>query len=211
MHSLFAAYTIWSFRREFLFVASAFLILISMPIIAVIILTHTGINIVSDALVGVDSETKVIQIKDPADGSVVKEISPAVAWPVLGVFTLEFGESSFVQPFHTGLDIANAEGKVGDPITPVMDGKITYAGEIFWGYGKHIIIDHGNNITSLYAHLDRIQVYKGQQVKIRDTIGTMGNTGWSTGPHLHFEIRVYGIPVDPRVFLGTYQVNSENP
>jgi murein DD-endopeptidase MepM/ murein hydrolase activator NlpD len=100
------------------------------------------------------------------------------------------------------LDIANPYGLVGDPITPFMDGEVIYEGEIFWGYGKHIVIDHGDNITSVYAHLDKIYVFKGQQVYIGDTIGTMGNTGWSTGPHLHFEIRLYGIPVNPMVFLG---------
>ena len=82
-----------------------------------------------------------------------------------------------------------------------MDGTVTYAGEIFWGYGKHIIIDHGDNITSVYAHLNRIAVYEGQEVKVADSIGEMGSTGWSTGPHLHFEIRVYGIPVDPKKIL----------
>ncbi len=204
MHTVLSIYTIWSFRKELYIVLSAFLIVLSLPIIAVVILTHTGINIVSDALVNVEVATRTIQIKNPADGSIVKEINPEVAWPAQGVFTLEFGESSLYQPLHTGLDIANPNGQVGYPITPVMDGKVIYEGEIFWGYGKHIIIDHGDNITSVYAHLDRIYVYKDQEVKIGDTIGTMGNTGWSTGPHLHLEIRVYGIPVNPNIFLRKY-------
>jgi murein DD-endopeptidase MepM/ murein hydrolase activator NlpD len=84
-----------------------------------------------------------------------------------------------------------------------MPGKVIYAGEIFWGYGKHIIIDHGNNITSVYAHLDKIFVVPGQEIKTTDqVIGNEGSTGWSTGPHLHFEVRVFGIPVNPRTFLG---------
>jgi len=116
---------------------------------------------------------------------------------------LEFAQSSLYQLFHTGIDIANPNGYIGDPITPFMDGTVIYEGEIFWGYGKHIIIDHGDNITSVYAHLDKIYVFKGQKVKIGDQIGTMGETGWVTGPHLHFEIRLYGIPVNPRVFLGS--------
>jgi len=177
----------------------AFLVVISLPVIAVFILTHTGINVVSDALVGVDSETKNIQILDPASGEVVKEIDPVIAWPVQGIITLEFAQSSQYQIFHTGIDIANDPGT---SITPFMDGEVVYAGEIFWGYGKHIIIDHGNNIRSIYAHLDKIYVFKGQKVVIGNEIGRMGSTGWSTGPHLHFEIRVYGIPVNPRVFLG---------
>lgn len=140
-------------------------------------------------------------IKNPADGSVVKTVSKKIAWPVQGKTTLEFGKSSGYQKFHAGIDIANSQGKVGDKISPFMDGKVVYAGEIFWGYGKHVIIDHGDNITSLYAHLNRITVYEGQEVKVSDSIGEMGSTGWSTGPHLHFEVRVYGIPVNPRTIL----------
>lgn len=201
MNAILTGYTIWSFRKELIFVASAFLVVLSLPIIAVFILTHTGINVVSDALVGLSPETNTIEIKNPADGSVVKTISPEVVWPTEGIITLRFAQSSSYQRFHAGIDIANSEGKVGDPITPFMDGKVIYAGEIFWGYGKHVIIDHGDNITSVYGHLDRIYVYKDQEVKIGDTIGTMGETGWATGTHLHFEIRVYGIPVNPSNFL----------
>ena len=170
-----------------------------LPVIAVFILAHTGINVVSDALVGVDSETKNIQILDPTTGEVVSEVDHTIAWPVLGVITLEFAQSSGYQVFHTGIDIAN---NLGTPISPLMQGKVVYAGEIFWGYGKHIIIDHGDKINSLYGHLDKIYVFEGQEVKVEDEIGKMGSTGWSTGPHLHLEARVYGIPVNPRTFLG---------
>jgi len=201
MNAILCAHTIWSFRKELQFVALAFLILISLPIIAVFILTHTGINIVSDALINIDPETQTVEIKDPTDSSQVTQITSAMTWPVSGVFTLLFGQSSAYQIFHTGIDIANPQGQVGDPITTFMDGVVIFEGEKSWGYGKYIIVDHGNNIISLYAHLNRIYVYTGQEVKIGDTIGTMGSTGWSTGPHLHFEIRVYGIPVNPKTIL----------
>lgn len=191
--------TIFSFKRELKLVLLAFIVVIMLPVIAVFILAHTGINVVSDALVGVDSETKNVQILDPTTGEVVSEVDHTIAWPVQGVITLEFAQSSGYQVFHTGIDIAN---NLGTPISPLMQGKVVYAGEIFWGYGKHIIIDHGDNITSLYGHLDKIYVFEGQEVKIGDEIGKMGSTGWSTGSHLHFESRVYGIPVNPRVFLG---------
>lgn len=197
------ALVLWSFRRELVYVALAFLITLLLPVVAVIILTQTGINVVSDKLASVDSQTKNIQILDPKDGSVVKEIKPIVSWPTTGTITLEFGESDLpYQLFHTGIDIANPQGKIGDPIHPVMDGTVIYAGEVFWGFGKHIIIDHGNNVTSLYGHLDKIFVFKGQKVTIADVIGNEGTTGWSTGPHVHFQINVYGIPVNPRTFLG---------
>jgi len=202
MNQIKLAATLWSFRKELSYVLLSFLIVLFLPVIAVIILTRTGINIVSDRLATVDTQTKAVEIHDPKDGSVIKEIAPVVSWPVLGVITLEFGESDFpYQVLHSGIDIANPQGKIGDPIHPFMDGTVIYAGEIFWGYGKHIIIDHGNNITSLYGHLDKIYVYPGQKVTINDVIGKEGSTGWSTGPHLHFQVSVFGIPVNPRTFL----------
>lgn len=181
------------------------MIIFSLPVIAVLILTNAGINTVSDKLATVDSITQAVQILDPANGSVLKGVSGARAWPVHGRVTLEFGESDLpYQPAHTGIDIAS---HFDDQITPFMDGTVIYAGEIFWGFGKHIIINNGNNITSIYAHLDKIYVYSGQKVKIGDVIGAEGKTGWATGTHLHFQINVFGIPVNPRTFLGNLSSN----
>jgi len=192
-------FTLWSFRKELKYVLIAFLAVLMLPVVAVILLTQVGINVISDTLVDQNPTTQSIQIKDPTTGEVVTEINPKVVWPTKGVITLEFGESSMYQVFHTGIDIAS---KLDTPINPAMDGTVVYAGEIFWGYGKHIIIDHGNNIQTIYAHLDKIYVYKGQLVTTADIIGGQGQTGWATGVHLHFQVNVYGIPVNPRVFLG---------
>jgi len=112
--------TIFSFRRELKIVLLAFLTVIMLPVIAVFILAHTGINVVSDALIGVDSETKNIQILDPTTGEVVNEVDKTIAWPVQGVITLEFAQSSGYQVFHTGIDIANSQGT---PITPIYAGR----------------------------------------------------------------------------------------
>lgn len=178
-----------------------------LPIVAVIILTNAGIDVVSDHLVGVNTQTQKIEIKDPLNGQVIAEVSPLMEWPVAGIVTLEFGQSDWpYQPFHTGIDIANPYGKIGDPIIPFMAGTVTYAGEISWGYGKHIQIDNGNNISSIYAHLSKIYVYTGEKVVLGQVIGEEGETGWATGPHLHFQINIFGIPVNPRTFLG-----DENP
>lgn len=196
-------FTLWSYRKELKIVISAFLLILLLPVIAVIILTQTGINIVSDKLVSIDSITNEVEIKDPITGEVITTISSPMVWPVKGVITLEFGKPHLpYQLFHTGIDIANPKGKIGDDIVPLMDGTVIYAGQTAIGYGKHVIVDHGNNVTSLYGHLDKILVYKGQKVKIDDVIGKEGTTGWSTGPHVHFQINVYGIPVNPRVFVG---------
>lgn len=200
--------SIWSFRRELYFVSLAFLVTLLLPVIAVILLTHAGIDIVSARLATFNPVTKLVEIRDPATGEVIKQIETTAVWPTRGVVTLEFGESNWpYQPFHSGIDIANPYGQTGDPIVAFMPGKVTYAGEISWGFGKHVIIDHGNNITSIYAHLDTILVSKDQEItKIPKVIGLEGDTGWATGPHLHFQINVFGIPVNPRVFLG-----QENP
>lgn len=196
-------FALWSIRKELKIVITAFLLVLLLPVIAVIILTQTGINIVSDKLATVDFATNTVEIHDPTSGTVVTTINSPMVCPVFGVITLEFGKPHLpYQLFHTGIDIANSEGKIGDDVTPFMDGTVTYAGQTAIGYGKHVIVDHGNKVTSLYGHLDKIMVYKGQKVKIGDVIGKMGTTGWSTGPHLHFQINVFGIPVNPRTFVG---------
>lgn len=82
-----------------------------------------------------------------------------------------------------------------------MTGKVIYTGELSWGFGKHVIIDNGNNITSIYAHMSQILAKVGDNVTPGDTIGLEGKTGWATGPHLHFQINVFGIPVNPRTFV----------
>lgn len=199
--------SLWSSRKELYYVSLAFLGVLLLPIVAVIILANTGIDVVSDHLATVNTQSQTVEIHDPTTGKVITTLKSTAAWPVKGVVTLEFGEIDLpYQPLHTGIDIGSPNRKVGDPVTAFLPGKVIYAGEIFWGFGKHIIIDHGDNITSVYAHLDKIFVIPGQEIKTTEhVIGNEGSTGWSTGPHLHFEVRIFGIPVNPRTFL------SENP
>ncbi len=202
MNELRLLLTLYSFRKELTFVIITFLTVLLIPIIAVILLANVGIQAVSDTLVKVEPLSKAVQLFDPT-GKTYKTVNLKTIWPVQGVITLGFGESDLpYQVFHTGIDIANHKGQKGDPIVAFMPGKVTYADQLSWGYGKHVIIDHGNNITSVYGHLDKIYVNQGQEVKYGQVIGAEGTTGWSTGPHLHFEVRVFGIPVNPRAFLG---------
>ncbi len=94
---------------------------------------------------------------------------------------------------HLGVDYA---APTGTPAMTVGDGVVKFAGSQ-GGYGNVVIVDHGNKHSSVYAHLSRIKVRQGQTVQKGDVVGAVGSTGWSTGPHLHFEFRVNGVHVNP--------------
>ena len=99
--------------------------------------------------------------------------------------------------FHAGLDFSN---NTGDPIVAAASGTVTQA-RYREGYGNTIVIDHGGGWTTLYAHLSGFNVSNGAEVAIGQQIGLVGSTGWSTGPHLHFEVRYRGSPRDPAKYL----------
>ena len=101
------------------------------------------------------------------------------AWPTQGLLTQRFWSG------HAGIDIAN---RTGTPIVAADAGYVVLAGRDTWGYGNQVLIDHGNGYLTRYAHLNTILVKAGDKVTKNQKIGTMGNTGRSTGPHLHFEI-----------------------
>jgi murein DD-endopeptidase MepM/ murein hydrolase activator NlpD len=98
---------------------------------------------------------------------------------------------------HTGIDL---HGEMGDPVRVTANGKVTIAS---WqgGYGNMIEVNHGNGLSTRYGHLSKIEVKVGDVVRIGQTIGRVGSTGRSTGPHLHYETRINGEPVDPQKFL----------
>jgi len=131
-----------------------------------------------------------------------------MAWPVPGHtrITSEFGSRFGGRDFHTGIDIASSgSGSInGAPVVAANAGTVVHTN---WnhapgrGYGIFIIIDHGGNISTLYAHLSNISVSVGQTVERGQTIGNVGSTGWSTGPHLHFEVRQSGTAVNPRPWI----------
>lgn len=100
--------------------------------------------------------------------------------------------------FHPGLDF---DGLTGDPIYPIKPGKVEAISRSRYAYGNAIIVNHGNQITSLYAHLSKIEVKEGQDVDLGTEIGKMGATGRASGDHLHLEIRDHGRPVNPYTVL----------
>lgn len=99
---------------------------------------------------------------------------------------------------HPALDM---RAPVGTPIKPVMAGRVIEVENERWGYGKHVIVDHGNGYQSLYAHMSEIQVQEGEVVETGKSLGEVGSTGRSTGPHLHLEVREEGKTVNPAVLL----------
>ena len=102
---------------------------------------------------------------------------------------------------HQGLDIARDGGCFGDPAYAACDGVVIKASDTGNGYGKCVIIDHGNGITTLYAHFTKCLVEVGDVVKAGDEVGLIGSTGYSYGPHLHFEVRIDDVPVNPLMFV----------
>jgi murein DD-endopeptidase MepM/ murein hydrolase activator NlpD len=122
-------------------------------------------------------------------------------WPADGVLTSGFGwrRSPFNRRwrFHSGVDI---DGDRGEPIRAAADGRVITA-DTNAGYGRMVEIDHGFGITTLYAHCHALRVQAGEVVRRGQVIATVGNTGMSTGPHLHFEVRLEGHAVDPLDYL----------
>jgi murein DD-endopeptidase MepM/ murein hydrolase activator NlpD len=120
-------------------------------------------------------------------------------WPLSNfTITTYFGRRGVFQRFHTGIDLA---APVGTPIYAARAGQVDTAGWSRYGYGLHVIINHGGAQETLYAHMSRIAVRPGQWVRRGELIGYVGSTGWSTGPHLHFEVRVGGAARNPMAYL----------
>jgi len=122
-------------------------------------------------------------------------------WPVRGLVTSGFGhrESPWGRGrvMHSGIDI---QAPYGTPVLATADGEVTFSGRD-GEYGGLVIIDHGRDVDSMYAHLSALYVREGQLVRRGTPIGAVGNTGRATGVHLHYEVRVHGAPVDPNGYL----------
>ena len=130
-------------------------------------------------------------------------------WPAEGVLNDGFGArydpfGGGGSEFHTGQDITAAPGT---PVVAAANGSVTFAG---WknGYGQLVEIDHGHGLTTRYGHLSKIETTIGQEIARGEPLGRVGSTGRSTGPHLHYEVRINDTPVNPLAYLPT-QVGVE--
>ncbi len=123
-------------------------------------------------------------------------------WPVEGRITSSFGQrtdpfSGDEGVFHRGVDISSP---YGTRVVAPADGVVWFA-DLMNGYGRVIVLDHGQGITTLYGHLSGFAVSPGQNIHRGDTLGYVGESGRSTGPHLHYEVRIFNTPVNPSKYL----------
>jgi murein DD-endopeptidase MepM/ murein hydrolase activator NlpD len=134
-----------------------------------------------------------------------KNIVPSL-WPVNGRLLSRFGEredpftgeGEAHNEFHSGVDISAA---MGTSVHAAADGVVEYAASVGDGYGKMVVIDHGNGLQTRYAHLSRFEVIPGQEIRRGEILGYSGATGRVTSPHLHFEVRRGGVAVNPYPYL----------
>jgi murein DD-endopeptidase MepM/ murein hydrolase activator NlpD len=128
------------------------------------------------------------------------EFTPSL-WPVIGHLTAGFGERldpfSGEGAFHTGVDISS---QYGTAVRATADGVVVGAEEHV-GYGRLVVLDHGFGVTTFYGHLSAFNVTPGQHVNRGDVIGYVGVSGRTTGPHVHYEVRINGAPVNPMRYL----------
>jgi len=185
-----------------------------------------GTRVTSATLLAEDPQSRAELAEETAVAEAQAALSASVAtagpaaghllWPCSGPITQGFGPTgySFEFPyvyqgvsyphFHTGVDVGVG---LGTPIAAAADGVVVLAGTNLVdgkpaGYGTYVVIAHGGGLYTLYAHLSQLEVSAGQRVRAGQEIGLSGSTGNSTGPHLHFEVRVGADPVDPMPYLG---------
>jgi murein DD-endopeptidase MepM/ murein hydrolase activator NlpD len=122
-------------------------------------------------------------------------------WPLQGRLMGGFGERqdpfSGEGAYHTGVDIS---APIGTPVHSTADGRVQFAGS-YYGYGRMVIVNHGNKYETYYAHLSSISVVEGQELRRGEEVGKVGMSGRSTGPHLHYEVRLGSAPLNPYRFL----------
>jgi murein DD-endopeptidase MepM/ murein hydrolase activator NlpD len=160
-----------------------------------------GVNLLTIAIVS-GAVSPSISAISPNEMTEITSISPkivqlttqnSVRWPVE-----EIRITQGFHQYHKAIDLAEP---VGSPVYPIMDGVVESISYQRFGYGNHIIIDHGSGFKSLYAHLSKVIIKKGQEVDKNTVLGLVGSTGRSTGPHLHLEVHDNGQPFNPLMIL----------
>jgi murein DD-endopeptidase MepM/ murein hydrolase activator NlpD len=197
-------------------VASGIVFIIHLPIRAVVFAStaltespvvtpaqRAEVPVIDTQLAELYATERLIAKHDHVDEAPQTITESTVAWPIRGRLTTEFGVPHRpYQDTHTGIDISSGSYSGSTSVHPFKAGVVTNVIRSRQGLGNYVVVDHGNGLTSLYAHLYSISVEMGQQVSLESILGTEGSTGVSTGTHLHFEIRLHGQAVDPLEYLG---------
>jgi len=138
--------------------------------------------------------------------------APPSAWPVEGRlmdgFARRMDPFSGEGSFHKGIDIT---APTGTAVRTTADGVVVQAEMVAGGYGRLVIIDHGGGFQTYYAHLSKILVHAGQELRRGEVIGLVGTSGRTTAPHLHYEVRVGGAPINPNKYLANSGVFHQAP
>jgi murein DD-endopeptidase MepM/ murein hydrolase activator NlpD len=138
--------------------------------------------------------------------------SPPSLWPVIGRLMDGFGRRtdpfSGEGSFHKGVDIT---APTGTTVHNTADGVVVQAEMVSGGYGRLVIIDHGGGFQTYYAHLSKIMVHTGQELRRGEVIGLVGTSGRTTAPHLHYEVHVGGAPINPYKYLANSAVFRQTP
>lgn len=154
------------------------------------------------AKAGLEDDARRLKAEIAARAAAGGQRPGSLLWPVNGAVTSGFGWRTHPilggKRLHAGIDIS---ASTGQRISAAGNGRVILA-ETYGGYGRAVVIDHGGGLTTLYAHMSSISVSFGQQVLAGDKVGEVGCSGYCTGPHLHFETRESGEPVDPMKYLG---------
>jgi len=145
-----------------------------------------------------ENKTSLEELKNRVKVIQSKLAAAPSTWPISGPLVSSFGYRRYPwRGMHTGVDI---KASYGAPIRATASGRVIYAG---WrqGYGKTVEIDHGNGFTTLYGHASQIIAFVGEKITKGQIISYVGTTGYTTGPHLHYEVRKYDVPINPVAFL----------
>jgi murein DD-endopeptidase MepM/ murein hydrolase activator NlpD len=164
----------------------------------------------NDALSGRVSEALAGSFSSGLDGDWTMLADAPSLWPIEGRVASSFGERqdpiNGEGAFHTGIDI---DAPYGTPIRAAADGDVINAA-MASGYGREVVIDHGHDLSTVYGHLSAFAVLAGEHVTRGQVIGYVGQSGRATGPHLHYEVRVHNVPVNPHKYLRfTYEQAEE--
>jgi murein DD-endopeptidase MepM/ murein hydrolase activator NlpD len=144
-----------------------------------------------------------------AAGDWTRFVDAPSLWPIEGRVASSFGERedpfNGEGAFHSGIDI---DAPYGTPVRAAADGDVAGASTVS-GYGREVVLDHGHELSTVYGHLSAIAVLPGQHVTRGQVIGYVGQSGRATGPHLHYEVRVHNVPVNPHKYLRTTYAQAE--